>query len=60
MTVVELRAKCVSRKLSQVGLKQQLIQVRGAWSWGRSGGSGVVQMVVMVWLEAHVPCWPAL
>ncbi|KAI7845525.1 hypothetical protein COHA_000948 [Chlorella ohadii] len=26
MTVVELRAKCVSRKLSQVGLKQQLIQ----------------------------------
>lgn len=34
MTVVELRAKCVSRKLSQVGLKQQLILVRGLWPSG--------------------------
>lgn len=43
MTVVELRAKCVSRKLSQVGLKQQLIQVRGV-------GGECGRLVVRGWL----------
>lgn len=43
MTVVELRAKCVSRKLSQAGLKQQLIQVRCIGGWRRGAAdAGVV------------------
>lgn len=41
MTVVELRAKCVSRKLSQAGLKQQLIQVR-CMGVEEKGGRGCV------------------